>query len=275
MNKSGIALPLAIVLGMAAPAIANESEEVSYPAGEVTAKGYLAMPAEASEEEKVPGVLVVHEWWGHNDYARKRADMLADLGYAALAVDMYGDGKTADHPSEAGEFSAAVKEDADEANDRLKDAMKFLAGQPAVDGDRMAAIGYCFGGSIVLQAALSKVEGLEAVASFHGSLGGLQYPEDGEVGAKVFVAHGAADPFIKEEDIEKFKAEMKRLNADMTFVAYEGASHNFTNPDADEVAEKFDMPIGYDKAADEQSWATLKDFLAGAFKKTPAQPAPR
>ncbi len=254
-------------LAGAAPASAIETSEVSYAAGDVTAQAYLAMPEGAGEDAEVPGILVVHEWWGHNPYARKRAEMLAEMGYAALAVDMYGDGKTAAHPKEAGQFAMEVKKNAEVSNGRLRDALAYLGARPGVDAEKVAAIGYCFGGSVVLQAGLSGMEGLRAVASFHGSLDGLGYPEDGDgIMARFYVAHGAADPFVKPEHVETFKSEMERLGADLTFVAYEGASHSFTNPEADAMAEKFDMPIGYDQSADEQSWLTLKDFLAGALK---------
>lgn len=255
-------LAFALIATTADAADAATGKEVSYKAGQVTAKGYLALPEGAG---KHPGVLVVHEWWGHNAYARKRADMLAEMGYAALAVDMYGDGKTAAHPQDAGAFAGEVRKNMDEARARFEAAMKFLQELPEVDADRIAAIGYCFGGNVVLQMARFGVEGLDGVASFHGALN-LQHPDDGKtVDAKVLVCHGAADGFIPEDVVEEFKKEMNAAEADLTFIAYPGAKHSFTNPDADKLAEEFGMDIAYDKSADEKSWAELKAFLKEVF----------
>ena len=171
-------LSLAIVLAACGRSFAEiKTSEVSYKAGNVMAKGYLALPSHGKEGSH-PGVLVVHEWWGHNAYARKRAEMLAKMGYAALAVDMYGDGKNADHPKDAGAFAMAVRENMDEARARFVAALDLLNEQKVTDKKKSAAIGYCFGGSIVLQMALDGVEGLDGVASFHGALGGLKFPEE-------------------------------------------------------------------------------------------------
>ena len=251
-------------LGLMQPALAEvQGEEVSYSAGDVTMQGYLAYD-DAIEGQR-PGVLVVHEWWGHNDYARRRARMLAEMGYTALAVDMYGDGKTADHPKEAGEFSSAVMSSLDTAKARFTAAMEVLQDHATVDPEQIAAIGYCFGGGVVLHMARLGVEGLDGVASFHGSLGAKQPAEPGEVDARILVLHGAADKFISDEQVEAFKEEMRNAGADFEFIAYEGALHSFTNPQADEFAEKFDMPIAYDEQADQQSWAELTEFLNELF----------
>ena len=134
-----------------------ETTEVEYAAGKVTAKGFLAVP---KEEGPHPGVLVVHEWWGNNDYSHQRARMLAEQGYAALAVDMYGDGKTAEHPRDATAFMAEVKNNRPELNARFRAAMKFLQANPAVDREKIAAIGYGFGGNVVLQMARNGTVGL-------------------------------------------------------------------------------------------------------------------
>jgi len=247
-------------LSLAGPLSAIETEDVTYEAGEITAEGYLALP---KGEGPFPGVLVVHEWWGLNDYARKRADMLAELGYAALAVDMYGDGKTADHPEDAGAFAGEVREDMDEGRARFVAGMEFLQERETVDAEKIAAIGYCFGGSVVLQMAADGVDGLDGVASFHGSLGPVQVEDDADIEAKILVCHGGADPFVPEEDVKAFKEAM--ADADVRFVTYEGASHSFTSPAADELGEKFDMPIAYDPEADEASWKELTCFLEGVF----------
>ena len=156
-----------------------KTEEVSYSEGGTTLKGFLAWDDAISG--KRPGVLVVHEWWGLNDYARSRAKQLAELGYTALAVDMYGDGKVADHPKDAGAFAASVMKDPQVALARFRAALKALKEQPTVDPEKIAAIGYCMGGAIVLNAARQGMD-LDAVASFHGSLGGLMAIEKPDQG---------------------------------------------------------------------------------------------
>ena len=169
------------------------TEEVEYAAGGVTLKGYLAY--DTSIKGKRPGVLVVHEWWGHNEYARKRARMLAKLGYTALAVDMYGSGKTADHPDDATRFMNEVLENMERGEARFNAALGILKRHSATDPERIAAIGYCFGGGVVLHMARSGAD-LRGVASFHGSLGSSHTPEPGSVKAKVLVMHGADDRLI-------------------------------------------------------------------------------
>jgi dienelactone hydrolase len=233
------------------------TREVSYPAGSVTARGFLAAP---KGEGKHPGVLVVHEWWGLNDYARRRAEQLAALGYVALAVDMYGGGQVAEHPKDAGAFAGAVMKDLPEARQRFEAALVFLAKQPDVEAGKIAAIGYCFGGGVVLQMACDGVPGLKAVASFHGSLG-AQIPEGAKPQAKVLVCHGAEDTFVKPEAIEAFKSRLKAAGMHLTFVAYPGAKHGFTNPAADKSAQEFGLDVGYDTNADEESWKALQEFL--------------
>ena len=177
----------AVVLGMAIAPLqaAVVGKEVSYQAGNIVMKGYLAY--DDAVTGKRPGILVVHEWWGHNTYARKRADMLADLGYTALAVDMYGDGKTADHPDNAGKFATAVRQEQDIMQARFNAARHYLNSNETVDPELNAAIGYCFGGSVVLSMARSGAD-LDGVVSFHGSLGGLP-PVSDKVTAKVLVAN--------------------------------------------------------------------------------------
>lgn len=239
-----------------------KGEEVDYSANSVILKGYLAY--DESVEGERPGVLVVHEWWGHNEYARKRADMLAELGYTALAVDMYGEGKQAEHPDDAGKFSSQVMQNLDTAKDRFMAAMKLLKGHSTVNPDQIAAIGYCFGGGVVLHMARLGVD-LDGVVSFHGSLG-TEYPaEPGEVKASVLVCHGAEDPFVTPDQVQAFKAEMDSAGVDYKFNTYEGAKHSFTNPGADKYGEKFNLPLAYNKAADEKSWADMQQFFDRIF----------
>ncbi|MEM7296810.1 MAG: dienelactone hydrolase family protein, partial [Bacteroidota bacterium] len=203
-------------------------------------------------------------WWGHNEYSRMRADMLADLGYVALAVDMYGDGKQAEHPNDAGQFAGAVLGNFDVAKARFEAAMKTLKNHPNVDPDKIGAIGYCFGGSTVLSMANAGYD-LDAVAAFHAGLQLPVMPEEGSVKGKVLVANGAADKFITEQQIADYRAAMDAAGADYTFINYEGALHSFTSKAADEYAEKFEMPIAYDAAADSASWEEMKVLFTAAF----------
>lgn len=262
--KTLLASVLIAVLVAPASRASIKTEEVSYSEGGTTLKGFLAWDDAISG--KRPGVLVVHEWWGLNDYARSRAKQLAELGYTAFAVDMYGDGKVADHPKDAGEFAASVMKDPQVALARLRAAMEVLKSQPTVDPDKIAAIGYCMGGAVVLNAVREGID-LDAVASFHGSLGGL-VPIKGPIKAKVLVCHGAADSFIPPEKVEAFKTEMKDADTDFKFISYPGAKHGFTNPAADEVHKKFEIDVAYNAEADTESWKELKAFFQAAFPQS-------
>ena len=238
------------------------TEPVTYAAGNATLRGYLA--TDTTKHGTRPGVLVVHEWWGLNDYIRRRARMLAELGYTALAVDMYGDGKVADNPTDAGALMNAVLADRDAADGRFRAAYELLRSQPSVDPDRIAAIGYCFGGAVVLHAARIGMP-LRGVVSFHGSLGSFHTPAPGSVKAKVLVCHGAGDSLVSAAEVAAFKAEMDQARADYRFVAYPNAMHGYTNPDADAAGKKFGFPIGYDAEADRRSWQDMTEFLARVF----------
>lgn len=243
---------------------AVKGEEVQYQAGGVTLKGYLAY--DDAVKEKRPGILVVHEWWGHNDYSRKRARMLAEMGYTALAVDMYGGGKTADHPDNAKQFMSEVGGNLPLMKQRFKAAEKILKQHKTVDGKRLGAIGYCFGGAVVLNMA-RQGEKLAGVVSFHGSLGTSEPARRGKVKAQVLVLNGAEDPFITAEQIEAFKKEMDSAGAKYRFINYPGARHSFTNPDADTFGKKFSMPLAYNKEADQKSWEEMQAFFNGLFRK--------
>jgi dienelactone hydrolase len=251
----------------AKPGTADDSvvgEEITYEGGGVKMKGYLAY--DKSIEGKRPGVLVVHEWWGHNDYARNRAKQLAKLGYTALAVDMYGDGKQAAHPDDAKKFMMEVVGNMDSAKNRFEAAMELLEKHETVDPDKLAAIGYCFGGGVVLAMARLGVD-LDGVASFHGTLGTETPAKKGDIKAKILVAHGNADPFVPAEQVEAFKKEMEAAGADMKFFGYDGAKHAFTNPAATDNGKKFDLPLEYNEEADKKSWAELEKFLKEIFSK--------
>jgi dienelactone hydrolase len=236
--------------------------EVEYNSNGTVLKGFLVYDGDI--EGVRPGVLIVHEWWGHNEYARKRARMLAELGYAAFAVDMYGEGKMADHPEDAGKFSSEVFNNIEEAEARFMAAYQYLQNHQTADPEKIAAIGYCFGGSVVLHMARIGTD-LKAVASFHGGLDPITPAEPGKVNSFILVCNGADDPFVTEEQIEAFKNEMDNAGVNFEFKNYPGAVHSFTNPDADEFGEKFNMPLAYNENADKESWEELQKVLTRVF----------
>ena len=259
---------VAALLGLFAvsASAAVQTRDVSYAAGDTTLRGFIAWDDALSGPR--PGVIVVHEWWGHNDYARSRAKQLAAMGYVAMSVDMYGDGKTADHPDNAMAFMQEATKDVPRAVERFNAGMATLRADPHVDPARIAAIGYCFGGAVVLNMARLGTD-LKGVASFHGALGAWAPPVKGGIMARMLVLNGAADTMVPAEAVAKFEAEMKDAGADYRVINYPGAKHSFTNPGADEFAKKFNMPVGYDAAADKASWAELDTFLKDVFKPEP------
>ncbi len=239
------------------------SKEVSYSSDGTPLKGYLAY--DSSKTGKRPGIIVVHEWWGMNDYARHRADSLAALGYIALAIDMYGSGKTAEHPDNAGKFAQAVMEHMDTAQARFDAGLALLKNQPQTDTSNLAAIGYCFGGGVVLRMALGGAP-LNGVVSFHGDLPTQAPKNPDSVKAAILVCNGAADPFNPPEKVTKFRSMMDSAGIAYTFKNYEGAKHSFTNPAADSLGKEFNLPLAYNKQADEQSWKDMKEFFSRIFK---------
>lgn len=241
-----------------------QGREVTYRAGDTTLKGYIAW--DESKQGPRPGVLVVHEWWGQTEYVRRRARMLAEEGYAAMALDMYGDGKQAEHPRDAQRFMMETIRNPAVPKARFMAAQELLAKQEMVDPSRIAAIGYCFGGAVVLQMARLGAD-LKGVASFHGNLGTETPAKPGTVKAKILVLHGADDPLVPAEQVDAFKREMDAAGAGYAFIAYPGALHAFTNPAATENGKKFGLPLAYDKQADERSWAELLGFLRGVFNQ--------
>ena len=237
-----------------------QSETLTYTANGTSLQGHLAYDADRGPS---PGIMVIHEWWGLDHYMKERAEQLAGLGYSALAIDMYGDGKTADNPNDAGALMNAVLEDMDSGTARLKAGYDALRAH-ASSNEHTAAIGYCFGGAMVLHMARIGMD-LDAVVSFHGALGSFHKPGAGEVKAKVLVCHGAADEFIPEDDINNLHEEMTSAGADYQFVAYEGALHGFTSKEATSNGQKYGLPLGYDENADRQSWQAMLDLFAKVF----------
>lgn len=240
----------------AMPAISKQ--EVTYTVGDTQLQGYLVL---APGDEPRPGVVVVHEWWGHNEHARESADRLAELGYNAFALDMFGDGKTADHPQQAMKFVNELSENKEAARARFDAALAVLKSEASTDRSRLAAIGYCFGGSVVLSMARSNHSELDGVVSFHGGLQGLAPIPASGTDVDMLVLNGEADPFVTLEQKENFKAELDVAAAEYEFIDYPGAVHAFTNPKADALGEKFDMPLKYDEQADADSWERMKTFL--------------
>ena len=239
-------------------------KDVTYKEGDTTYKGVLAY--DDAMKGKRPGMIVVHEWWGMTQHVRDYTRDLASKGYTALAVDMYGNGKTADNPKDAGELSGSVSNAPDVMKARFDAGRKFLVSQPTVDAKRIGALGFCFGGGVVLNMARIG-EDLAGVASFHGSLGTKNPAKAGGVKSKVLVMNGADDPFVKPEAIDAFKKEMDAAKVDYRFINYPGAVHAFTNPEATEKGQKFKLPLAYNAEADQKSKAEMLKFFAAIFDK--------
>jgi len=239
------------------------TQEITYKVGHNEFTGYLAYDNAISG--KRPGILVVHEWWGHNDYARKRAKMLAELGYTAFALDMYGSGKLAAHPNDAKQFMQAVMSNLSEVQKRFQAAHQILTDHASVDKDKTAAIGYCMGGGISLHMARFGVD-LDGVVSFHGSLGTKTPAKPGQVKARILVFTGEADPFVPAKQVEAFEKEMKMAGVSFELKSYPDVKHSFTNPAADGFGERFNMPLAYDEAADKDSWQRMQAFFKEIFK---------
>ncbi|MCX6120997.1 MAG: dienelactone hydrolase family protein [Ignavibacteriales bacterium] len=236
---------------------------VEYTAGGVTLKGYLAF--DNSVKGKRPAVIVVHEWWGVTEYPKKRADMLAKLGYVAFAADMYGDGKIAENPTDAQKYAGESMKDFSALKGKFSAVIELLKNNELVDPNNIAAIGYCYGGGVVLNMARAGMD-LKSVVSFHGNLAAVESAQKGKVKTKILVCNGGADKFTSKESIDNFKNEMKSAEVDFTFKSYRGALHAFSNPAATELGKKFNMPIAYNERADKKSWAEMQKFLKTTLK---------
>lgn len=234
-----------------------KTKRIAYEHDGVQLEGVLAW--DDSKEGKRPGVLVVHEWWGLNDYAEKRATKLAELGYIAFALDMYGKGQVTQHPKQAGEWATKIRSNTEQWRGRAMAGLKILQQQELADTSNMAAIGYCFGGSTVLQLAYADAP-LRGVVSFHGAL--VPPMEIDSIDAKVLVCNGAADAFVPPSDVQKFEKEMQAISADYALINYGGARHGFTNPDAGEFGIE---NLKYDAQADRRSWSHMKLFFSEIF----------
>lgn len=240
-----------------------KEESVSYVANGVTLKGFVIY--DESIKGKRPAVVIAPEWWGVNDYIRMRARKLAELGYIAMGADMFGGGKIAANPKEAQEFTMPFYKDPGLAKTMIDAAIRKLKEFPQTDPDNVAAIGYCFGGYIVLNSA-KLGSSLKGVVSFHGGLSGA--PADKNLlKIKILVCHGADDKFVLPKDVASFKHQMDSIGADYTFRVYAHATHAFTNPDATKLGKEFNLPIAYNAEADRDSWNDMKVFFSKLFKK--------
>ncbi len=240
-----------------------KGEEIIYQTNGINCKGYVAF--DEAKKGKRPAIIVVHEWWGCGDYVRHRADMLAELGYIAIAVDLFGEGKFADNPEQAKEYAMPFYQNPELARAGIEAAVEKIKSYPQADAKNIAAIGYCFGGSMVLNVAKMGMD-FKGVVSFHGGLSGGVPATKGTTKAQILVCNGAADKFVSADDIKSFQQNLDEMKVSYIFKSYESALHAFTNPIATENGIKFNMPIAYNEAADKQSWIDMKDFLSKIFK---------
>ena len=238
-----------------------KEENVTYTSDGVTLKGYIAF--DQNQNGRRPAVLVVHEWWGLNDYAKMRARKLAELGYIAMAVDIFGAGRVAASPAEAQDLTKPFYSNPGLAKTRLDAAIKKIREYSETDPSNVAAIGYCFGGGVVLNSAKLGSD-LKGVVSFHGGLAGAPAKKE-LLKARILVCHGGNDGFVPEKDIETFKHQLDSIGAKYSFKVYANATHAFTNPDATATGKKFSMPIEYNEEADKNSWNDMKDFFKSLF----------
>lgn len=254
----------AAAAGLVATAAAAkvQTKEIEYKQGDTVLQGFLAW--DDASKGKRPGVLVVHEWWGHNEHSRAQARRLAQAGYVGFALDMYGKGKVATHPDDAKKFMQEATKDPEVMTARFDAALDALKDQPGVDAEKIAVFGYCFGGGVALNQARAGKD-LDAVVTFHGTLNPAAGPaEQGKVKPAILVQTGGADPMIKPDQVQQFEKEMKDAGANVKVITYPDAKHAFTNPDADKVG----LPaLQYSKEADRKSWDAAMSFLAQVFGK--------
>ncbi|MGE6481424.1 dienelactone hydrolase family protein [Psychrobacter namhaensis] len=234
-------------------------ELISTTDNDIELISYVALPESASDEKPAPGVLVAPEWWGVVDHPKSVVERLAEAGYAAVAMDVYGEGKLTTDAAMANMWMEQVLADQDALMARCRLILNDFSDQLAVDGDNLGAIGYCFGGKVVLDMAREGMP-LKAVATFHGNPSAKQ-PADKNFKAKVLVAHGRDDSMVSMDAIEGLKKELDAADVDYTVDVYDNAKHGFTNPHADERAAKNEVDLGYNEAAANQSWENMLDFM--------------
>lgn len=237
------------------------TKDVTYNFNGNNYKSFVAYSGES--EEPRPVVMIIPEWWGLTDYAKERARQLAELGYFAMAVDYYGDGKIVETPEEATKLSTPFYQIPINAKQVFDAARARLLEFPAANHNKIAVVGYCFGGAQALNMARQESD-LKGAVSFHGNLMTGIKPKNNNV--PLLICNGAADTFVSAEEIAAFKKEMDSSHVKYTFIDYPDALHSFTNPASTAMGKKYDMKIAYNKAADEKSWNDMKKFLADIFK---------
>ena len=235
---------------------------IDYRVGDSIHQAYLANDESISGPR--PGVIIVHEWWGVNDYIINRTQQLAELGYVALAIDMFGNGKIAENPDEAGELMNGVLGDMEAGTAALRAGYEVLLEQPSVDEEKTAAIGYCYGGAMVLHMARIGLP-LAAVVSFHGALGSFHQAQPGSISPRILVCHGEADSMVTMDDVAGFRAEMDAAQANYEVKLYAGAKHGFSSREADVNGSKYGIDVGYNAAADEASWQAMQSMFNEVF----------
>jgi dienelactone hydrolase len=257
MRNAGIAIGLLLFLASDLMGVVR-TRTIDYRQGDTALSGYLAFDDAITTPR--PAVLIVHEWWGNDDYTHRRAQMIAELGYVGFAIDMYGKGKITRDAKQAGEWANQFKNDPELAMARAQAGLDTLKQQPMVDPNRIAAIGYCFGGGIALHMARNNFP-LVGVVSFHGELSPGKTPAE-NIKPRILVCHGADDTFVPQSAVNAFIDEMKKAHATWELIEYSNAVHAFTNPGADDYKIQ---GIAYNKLADERSWEAMKSFLADVF----------
>ena len=239
---------------------AVQSKTITYSDDDTRLTGYLYW--DDTFKGKRPGIMVVHEWWGLNNYAKKRAKMLAELGYISFAADMYGDGHVTNKASQAKEWMQEVTADIEGWNDRAVLGLKQLNASGLVDGDKLAAIGYCFGGSTILQMSYANAP-IKGVVAFHSGLPAAPVEAHGKIKPEILVLHGQADSFVAPEVVTNFRNKLEEAKADWEMNTYGGARHGYTNPDAGTFGI---ANLEYNQSADRRSWARMQGFLNEIFK---------
>jgi dienelactone hydrolase len=244
---------------------AIREEPVTYTDGETTMKGFVVY--DDATEAKRPGIVIVHEWWGITKHIHNEARRLAEQGYTAFIADMYGDGETADNPTDANTLSSSVMKNPTVMESRFNAARDQLIKQASVNSQRIGAVGYCFGGAVVLNMARAGAD-LAAVAGFHALLGpNTPAPAPGIVKAKILILNGADDPFVKREQYDALKKDFDVAKVDYRIIEYPGAVHAFTNPEATELGKKFNLPLRYDAKVDQEAQAEAAKFFAADLQK--------
>jgi dienelactone hydrolase len=255
-----IIVAAALICYAASAEAAVKTKIIEYKQGNTVLEGYLAW--DDAKTGKRPGVLVVHEWTGLGPYVKKRAEMLAELGYVAFAADIYGKGVRPSTPADAAKTAAIYKDDRGLMRARAEAGLDVLKGQKLVDQNRLAAIGYCFGGTTVLELARDGAD-LKGVASFHGGLATPKPEDAGNIKAKILAMHGADDPYVKADEVAAFQQELRAAKVDWQFISYANAVHSFTIPDAGNDNSK---GAAYNEKADKRSWEAMNQFFAEIFK---------